>query len=215
MFKVNRLDLLISVYIFCIAVSELMGGKTFAILTSPIKLNASVAIFVIPLIFSINDIITEVFGAERARSVVRSGLVVIFLIIIFSLLATMLPPSTRFMSSEASYDKIFTVSIRIAIASLISFAFADFLDVYIFAKLRENLGKSKLWLRNNLSNFISQFFDTTLFITLAFYGLDKTFVSNFSFLTSLIIPYYLLKCFMSVIETPLVYLGVRWLKAKE
>lgn len=212
MFKVNKLDLLISIYIFCIAVSELMGGKTFAILASPIKLNASVAIFVIPLIFSINDIITEVMGAQRARSVVRSGLVVIFLIIIFSILATMLPPSTRFMSSEASYDKIFTISIRIAIASLISFAFADFLDVYIFAKLRESLGKSNLWLRNNLSNFISQFFDTTLFITLAFYTIDRSIGANFSFLFSLILPYYLLKCFMSVIETPFVYLGVRWLK---
>lgn len=93
----KKFDLLVAVYIFCIAFSEFMGAKTFPLLSSPIKLNASVAIFTIPLIFTINDIITEVFGKERARSVVRSGLVVIALILIFSLLATHLPPSKRFM----------------------------------------------------------------------------------------------------------------------
>lgn len=152
MIKLEKLDLLISLYIFCVAVSELMGGKTFPILTSPIKLNASVAIFVIPVIFSINDVITEVLGKERARSVVWSGLVVILLILLFSLLATSL--------------------------------------------------------------FISQFVDTTTFISLAFYALDKPFTENIGFLWSLILPYWLLKTFMSVIEPPFVYLGVKWLRDK-
>ena len=47
---------------------------------------------------------------------------------------------------------------------------------------------------------------------LAFYALDKGLGNNVSFLFSLILPYWLLKCTMSIIETPLVYAGVRWLK---
>lgn len=47
---------------------------------------------------------------------------------------------------------------------------------------------------------------------LAFYAFDKPFISNVNFLASLILPYWLLKCLMSVIETPFVYLGVNWLK---
>lgn len=215
MIKIEKLDLLIAVYIFCVAVSELMGAKTFPILTSPIKLNASVAIFVIPVIFSINDVIAEVLGKARARSVVWSGLVVILLIFLFSLLATYLPPSSRFAGTEKAYDAIFTYSARIAIASLAAFALADFLDVYIFSKMREKLGKKALWLRNNLSNFISQFVDTTIFISLAFYALDKPFAENAGFLWSLILPYWLLKTFMSAIETPFVYLGVNWLRDKK
>lgn len=82
-------------------------------------------------------------------------------------------------------------------------------------KLRKKLGKNGLWLRNNLSNFISQFVDTTVFMFLAFYAFDKPFVNNLTFLVSLIIPYYLLKCFVSVIETPFVYLGVNWLKTEK
>lgn len=215
MFKVEKFDLLVSVYIFCIAVAELMGAKTFPLIKIfGYQLNASVAIFVLPLIFTINDVITEVFGKERTRSVIRSGLFVIFLILLFLLLATNLPPSLRFQSSEEAYDKIFGLSARVAAASLTAFTLAEFLDVFIFAKLRQKMGKKALWFRNNASNFVSQFVDTTVFMFLAFYAFDKTFESNIGFLISLILPYWLLKCFMSVIETPFVYLGVKWLKNK-
>ena len=43
----KKFDLLVAVYIFCIAFSEFMGAKTYPLLTWPIKLNASVAIFTI------------------------------------------------------------------------------------------------------------------------------------------------------------------------
>ena len=134
---------------------------------------------------------------------------------LFSLLAISLPPSSRFASSEAAYDLIFGQSARIAFASLTAFAIADFLDIVIFQKIKEKIGKNALWFRSNLSNFVSQFIDTSIFITLAFYAFNKGFGDNFSFLFSLIIPYWLLKCFMSVIETPFVYLGVKWLKGNK
>jgi len=212
MFKTNKLNTLVAVYIFCIAVSELMGAKTFALMQiGSFHLNASVAIFVIPLLFAINDIVTEVYGKERARSIIRSGMLVIFLLFIFSIIAVMLPASNRFLSTESAYDEIFQKSARMSLASLIAFGAADFLDVYIFSRIREKLGKRNLWLRTNVSNFISQFVDTSLFIALAFYAPDLSFINNFSFLLGLILPYWLLKCFMSVIETPFVYLGTKWL----
>ena len=216
MFKVNRFDLLVAVYIFCIAVSELMGAKTFPLANLfGYQLNASVAIFVLPLVFTVNDVITEVHGKERAKSVIRSGLVVVALILLFSLLAVHLPPSGRFRSTESAYDAIFGLSARIAAASLTAFAIAEFLDVMIFVKIRQKLGKKALWLRTNLSNFGAQLVDTTVFISLAFYSLNRPFGNNVSFLISLIVPYWLLKCFMSVVETPLVYVGVKWLKQEK
>lgn len=213
MFKIEKMDLLVSIYIFCIAVAEFLGAKTFPIIqTDWLKLNASVAIFIIPLVFSINDVIVEVYGAERARGVVRCGLIVIGLIFLYATLAVYLPPSKRFLTSEAAYDAVFSKAMRISLASLTAFAVSDFLDIYIFSKIRQRLGKAKLWLRNNLSNFIAQGIDTTLFISLAFYAVDKPLDQNVGFLVSLIIPYWLLKCSMSIIETPFVYIGVKWLK---
>lgn len=213
MLKIEKFDFLLSLYIFCIVVSEVMGGKTFPIMTiGTFTLNASVAIFVFPLIYTINDVIIEVYGKDKAKSIMRSGLFIIFLIMIFSLIATALPPSARFSASEQAYDTIFGLSARISLASLAAFAVSDLLDIIIFAKLRERLGKQGLWLRSNLSNFISQFLDTIIFMIIAFYAFDQPFSQNMIFLFSLIIPYWLTKCFMSIIETPLVYIGVNWLK---
>lgn len=211
--ELSKLDLLIAIYILCVCLAELMGAKTFQLINfGDFKLNASVAIFLVPVLFSINDIIVETYGAERARGVVRSGFIVICMIIIFTLIATKLPPSQRFVGLESAYDSIFTLSTRISLASLIAFMIAHLLDIAIFVKIRNNLSRKSLWVRNNLSNFIAQFFDTALFITLAFYTFEQPITSNINFLTSLILPYWLLKCLMSVIETPFVYLGIKWLK---
>jgi queuosine precursor transporter len=212
MFKIQKLDFLISIYIFCIVASELMGSKTFPLLKlGSINLSASVAIFFIPLVYTINDVITEIYGKARAQSVVRSGLVMILLLFLFSLLAVNLPSTQRFMSLEKSYEEIFKFSARISAASLIAFTIGEFSDVFIFYKLRQRLGKKALWFRTNASNFLSEFLDTFIFMTLAFYALDKPFVANFSFLFGLILPYWLIKCLMSIIETPLAYIGVKWL----
>lgn len=210
---IKKMDLLVSVYIFCILASEIFGSKTIPLLKLPFfTLNASVAIFLFPLVFTINDIIVEVYGKERARSIIRSSFVIVFMLFLFSLIATALPPSARFVPSEEAYDSIFSKSARFAAASLIALIIADLLDVLIFTRIRQKLGESKLWLRNNVSNMTAQFFDTALFMTLAFYAFDSGFLDNATFLISLIIPYWLLKCAMSVIETPLVYLGVKWLR---
>lgn len=212
MWKIEKMDLLVSLYIFCILVSELMGAKTFPLITAPFALNASVAIFILPLVYSINDVVIEVFGIERARSIVRSGLITVAMVLGYSLLATSLPPSKRFGPSEAAYDTVFGLSARIAAASLSAFLIAEFTDLFIFQKIRKKLGAKSLWLRSNVSNIVSHFLDTVIFMTLAFYAVNRPFGDNAVFLWSLIFPYWLLKCSMSVITTPLVYWGVRWLR---
>lgn len=210
---IKKFDFIIALYVFGIMVTELMGAKTFPIIQQDwLHLNASVAIFVLPLIFTLTDVVVEVYGRARARSMVFSGISMVFLVMLFAALATHLPPSVRFSGNEAAFDTIFGASIRIAAASIVAFAVAELLDVAVFSKLRQALHHKALWLRNNLSNFISMLVDSALFITLAFYAFDRPFGNNVEFLLSLIIPYWLLKCALSVLQTPLVYLGVWWLK---
>lgn len=197
----KKLDLLLSLYIASIIVSELMGSKTFTAL----GITASVAIFTLPLTFSINDVVTEVYGKNRAVSFVKSGFIVLLFLLMFNILALWLPASARFQKSEAAYQLVFAKSLRITVASLIAFWLGERFDVIVFSKIREKLGKRKLWLRNNVSNFVGQLFDTSLFMFLAFYE-----PGALGFVLSLIWPYWLLKCAFSIAETPLTYLGVRW-----
>lgn len=205
--KTQPLDLLLALYIAAIIISELMGSKIFTVA----GINASVAILLLPITFSINDIVSEVYGKKRAESFVQAGFAMLILLLGFNVLALALPPATRFMPSNPAYSEVFGTSLRIIVSSLTSFWLSERLDVVLFSRLRQKFGKHKLWLRNNVSNIISQFFDTSLFMFLAFYH-----PGNSSFMVSLIWPYWLLKCAMSVIETPFTYLGVRWLRtAKE
>lgn len=209
----RRLDILIALYIFFTITAELLGGKTFPILhIGSFALNTSVAIFVLPFLFSITDIVLEVYGKQRARNLALLGMGTVVLLIAYTALATSLPPSTRFAANENAYDLIFQFSIRISLASIIAFACSQLLDIAVFSKLRERMSDKALWLRNNLSNFIGFFIDSLVFLTLAFYAFDRGFGDNASFIFSLLVPYWLLKCVVSVIETPFVYAGVQWLK---
>ncbi len=212
MLKIRKFDLIAAIYMFCVVASELMGGKTFNLLhIGNFLLSGSVAIFLFPITYAVNDIIVEARGKDRAQSLVRSGIIVIILLILFSVLAVALPPTSRFSPTEAAYESVFKISIRFSLASLFAFAIAEILDVAIFYRLRQKMGKQNLWLRTNLSNFISQFVDTAIFMILAFYALDKPFNQNIVFIMGLVLPYWGLKCAMSIIETPFVYLGVKWL----
>ena len=213
MFNIRKFDLIVALYIFGVLTAELMGSKTFPLTNfSWMHLNASVAIFVLPLLFTMVDVVVEVYGRARARSLVFAGFVVIVLLVLYAWLTTSLPPSHRFAGTEPAYDTIFHSAVRISLASLAAFAVSEFMDVAIFARLREMMKGRALWLRNNVTNFVAQFMDSFVFIFLAFYATAESFHSNFTFLFSLIIPYWLIRCGLSVVETPLVYVGVWWLR---
>ena len=206
----HKLLLLVGIYVFCIIVSETMWGKTIPIWSNisldlwfvVIKqLKVSVAIFLLPLIFGINDIIIEVFGSKTAKTVYRIWLLSIVALVIFASLAVRLPPSMIFQSSQEAYTLIFGQTIRIALASITAFAISDLLDIVIFARIRAQI--SHLWLRSNISNIFAQLVDTTLFVYLAFFSGDHGFVRG------IILPYWIFKCLMSVITTPIIY---RWVK---
>lgn len=207
---IRKFDLLVALYIFGVITAEVFGGKTFKL--GDLSWHASAAIFVVPLLFGTVDIVVEVYGRARARSMVYSGLIVIFLLILYSALATSLPPTNHYASTEPAFDKIFHSSIRLSVASLMAFAVSELMDVAIFARLRDRMRGKALWFRNNFTNFVAQFFDAAVFLSLAFYATAESLGSNVSFIWSLLFPYWILRCGLSIVETPLVYLGVRWLR---
>lgn len=213
MFNIRKMDLVVALYIFGVVTAELMGAKTFQLTSfSWAHLNASVAIFVLPLLFTMVDVVIEVHGRQRARSMVYSGLMVVGLLVLYAALATGLPASSRYAPTEPAYDTIFHASIRISIASLAAFAASELMDVALFARLRSRLNGRSLWLRNNLTNFIAQFFDSAVFLVLAFYTASIAFSANAAFIWSLLLPYWLIRCGLSIVETPLVYAGAWWLR---
>jgi len=213
---VFKSDILIGLYVFCIITAELMGSKSFPLFKIfNFNLTGSIGMFLIPWIFSINDIFAESFGLKRTKNLAKISLIVVFLLILLAAFAVVLPPSSRYAATNEAYKTIFSQSIRISLASLIAMAVSNFTDIKVFWRLKQRLNKYGLWFRNNLSNILATLLDTVVFMTLAFYDSGHTFSNNFHFLIGLITPYWLLKVFMSTLSTPFVYQGIKWLKSDD
>ncbi len=171
--------------------------------------RVSVGIFFMPAMYLVTDIIGEVKGKKRALYFVRVSIIMlIFLFLMVALCVAIPPHSSYHLNSE--YASIFGSTLRMTLASLISFTVSQNIDIFIFSIVKKMTKEKHLWIRNNVSTMISQLFDTIIFMFIAFYNINPKF--NAAFIVSLIIPYWIFKIIFALIDTPLCYLGVKWLK---
>lgn len=176
-------------------------------------IHVSVGILTVPIMFLVTDIVAEVLGKQVAKKFVNTAIVIMLFVLIITAVSVWLPadPSRAYFSQDA-YSKIFSVSIRMMVASIIAFILAQHHDIWAFHFWKQKTKSKWLWFRNNASTIVSQFIDSTVFMFIAFYGLTPKFDSLYIF--SLIIPYWLFKILFALLDTPFCYLGVRWLKNK-
>ena len=194
-----------------IYLASLFAANTLGLKIAPfiLGLHVSVAIFSFPFVFLTTDVIGEVYGKKMARFFVRCGFIATALFLVYSLISISLPWAEAGLWAKDSYEQIFGVSMRIALASLVAFAVAEFQDVYAFFLVRAKLGERFFWLRSLVSNIWSQFLDSALFMVIAFYG-----VYSNDALLRIIITWWLFKVAMGFAYTPLSCLGLRLLRDK-
>lgn len=214
--KRERFDILFAIYIACAVLANVMGAKVMPLGTFfGMQFNISVAIILMPILFSIVDAVCEVYSKKQADSMVRAGILSVAFMTLFAMFAVAMPAAERFTAVEA-YNQVFAVSIRFGVASLTAFALSTVLDVLIYSKLKAKHGEGRLiWLRNNASNFVGQFVDSAVFVMIAFYSPAMSASANLNWMFGIIIPLTLAKCVMSVVTTPAVYAAVKFLKGKK
>ncbi|MBM7717084.1 queuosine precursor transporter [Siminovitchia sp. FSL H7-0308] len=187
-------------FVGLLVLSNILAVKLISI-GNWVVLPAAVIIYIFT--YPITDTITEVYGKEAAKQTVMAGLITQILAVIFIYVAIKLP-AAPFYQNQAEFEAIFTSGFRVTIASLVSFLISQNLDVALFHKLKERHGDKGLWIRNNASTMTSQLVDTTIFITIAFYGTMPV-----GALAGLILTQYSFKFVMAIFDTPFVYLLVR------
>jgi len=207
--KEFRTNLLVGLFIASIITSNLLGGKISEIFLFGIPVVFSVGLVPFALTFPITDIIADVHGRKKAQEVVYIGVTVLLFVLAVTAIAVNLPYAERSWITPEQYDPVFEQSLRIIIASIVAFFLAQMHDVFSFEFWKEKTKGKMLWLRNNLSTIVSQAIDSTVFMFIAFYQVSPKY--DVSFIISLIIPYYILKVILALLDTPLVYAGVKWL----
>ncbi|MBC8501332.1 MAG: queuosine precursor transporter [DPANN group archaeon] len=203
--KEFKTDLLLGLFVGSLILANTLGTK----ITTILGVRVSVGIFFIPILFLVTDIVAEVHGKKKARSFVYISLIILVFTLIMIFVSIILPVNETWGNQEA-FESVFGATMRMMVASIIAFLISQLHDVWSFDFWKRKTKGKYLWLRNNLSTFVSQFIDTTIFMFLAFYKVAPKFTVPFVF--SLIIPYWLFKVAFALIDTPLCYLGVKWLK---
>lgn len=120
-----------------------------------------------------------------------------------------LPPAADWGNQDA-YDKILGLTPRIVIASLLAYFCGEFLNSFVLAKVKIITKGKFLWVRTIGSTVIGEFFDSLIFVLIAFFGI----FSN-SLLFTLIISNYIFKTSIEILFTPITYKVINFLKKRE
>jgi uncharacterized integral membrane protein (TIGR00697 family) len=203
--KFKYLGLLAAMNITFLLVSNFTAARIISIC----GIGVSVTILYFPLTYLIADVLTEVYGYSRARSV-------IWLSIFCSILgaavagAELLIPPAVFFSNDSAYHQIFSSTPKIAIAGLLAVVVGDFCNSYTLAKIKIlNQGKH-LWLRFVVSTIVGEGLNTVIFYGIALYGV----LPNHLLLQSILMG-WTAKTLVEVVMLPVTYPIVRFLKKVE
>jgi uncharacterized integral membrane protein (TIGR00697 family) len=202
----KKLTIALTVYLGSLFASNTLGLKLMPFLFGS---HLSVAVFSFPIVFIMTDVMGEVYGKKIARQFVLSGFIATALFIFYSFISLVMPWSKSGLWVEASYNQIFGISLRFAIASLVAYAVGEYQDIFTFFLMTDKLDGRYFWLRSNISNLWSQLVDSVLFNVIAFIG-----VYTWPVLVSVTITWWLYKVLMGVAYTPLSYIGIKLLKGK-
>ncbi|OGY94076.1 MAG: hypothetical protein A2406_00415 [Candidatus Komeilibacteria bacterium RIFOXYC1_FULL_37_11] len=202
----NKILFLQILFVTVMLLANILGIKIVNI--GPV--STSVGIWLVPISFLITDILAEVKGKKFVSSLIWSTVLILIFSFLFIKLSIIAEPADRFSQTNGAFTTIFSSSSRIFIASIIAFILSQFHDIWAFEFWKRKTHGHWLWLRNNFSTIVSQFIDTVIFMFIAFYHMTPQFTA--AFIWELIVPYYILKVILALIDTPFCYAGVKWLK---
>ncbi len=191
-------------YLLCVFIGSLTIASVLASkIISVFGLFVPAGILAYSITFICSDVISEIWGKERARSTVTGGffaLVATFLLVQVALVW----PGAPFWQGDDSFKAILGSTSRIIIASFIAYLVSQFHDVWAFHFWKRITKGRHLWLRNNLSTAVSQFLDSVVFVTIAFYGVMPIW--------QLILGQWIVKFFIGVLDTPIIYAVIWYLR---
>lgn len=202
----QKLTIALAIYLVSLFAANTLGAKLMPFFFGT---QLSVGIFMFPFVFIMTDVVGEVYGKKIAKYFVLAGFVSTALFIVYSFLSLAMPWGPRLPVPIESYNDVFGLSVRFAIASLVAFVVAEYQDVLSFFFFKKTIGKYFFWLRSNLSNLWSQFLDTALFMSIAYVG-----ILPWEVIVGIAIPWWLYKVAMGALYTPLSYVGIWLLKEK-
>ncbi len=170
----------------------------------------SVGILPYPLTFLITDIISEIYGKQKANEIVTAGIFASLFSLVIILAADYVPATAWSPIDNLLFTQVFGATAIAVGASMTAYLLAQFIDIQLYHFWKKLTKGKHLWLRNNFSTFLSQFVDTfsVLFLLCIF---DKI---EWDLFGALLLSGFLFKVLVAICDTPLLYLSVYGLRKR-
>lgn len=204
-------DLIMAAFVTVLLCSNIIGAAKVSTIHLPwlgnFTFGAGILFFPISYIFG--DILTEVYGYARARRVVWSGFIALLFASGMSWVVLSLPPADGW-THQAAYEIALGSTPRIIFASILAFWAGELTNSFTLAKMKLWTQGAWLWTRTIGSTIAGEAVDSMLFYPLAFAG-----VWDNELVIQVMLTNYCLKTLWEVINTPITYRIVAWLKRAE
>lgn len=123
-------------------------------------------LMVFPIVYIINDVLSEIYGFKKAKRVILQGFVMNLIAVIAYNIAIVMP-YPAFFENQAAFQLVLSNGALILIASFTAYIVGSLLNSYVMVKMRERGGKS-LMARCVISTLCGEFVDSVIFSTIAF-----------------------------------------------
>ena len=171
------------------------------------QMELSVGILAYPVTFICTDVLSEFYGRRRVNQLVTAGFFASVFVVGLVMFSNWLPAASWSAVGDATFDLVFGIQGVAVTASMCAYLGAQYLDIRLFHYWKRRTAGRHLWLRNNASTFTSQLVDTILVTTiLSLLGASEITTER---LPILIANGVVFKWFVAVVDTPLVY-GAVW-----
>lgn len=206
---------LTAVFVTTLLIAEITGSKFFYIplfrIGSLEFLTHSVGMLSFPITFLLTDMVNEYYGAQAARRMTWIGLFCAALAFSLINVSRMMPVAAESPLPQDAFERVFAMSNRLYLASLIAYVVGQLSDIAMFTLIKRVTGERLIWLRAAGSTVVSQALDSFVITSVLFYGNPGANgeVPTWGTILRIAATGYLLKFALSFALTPLVY-GGRW-----
>ena len=184
----------------------------FSLFGASIHFEQSVGILAYPVTFLVTDILSEIYGKERADRVVTSGLIASLFVLGLVLVSSFVEATSWSPVDNATFQRVFGLQWVAVTASMVAYLGAQYLDIRLFHFWKRLTHGKHLWLRNNASTITSQVVDTALVNSL-FAALGTPGVTWERF-PVLFMNGVLFKWTIALLDTPVFYAAVFYLRRR-
>lgn len=188
---------------FCVivVVSNILSAKMVPLPLLGLVVPAGLITY--PLTFMLSDLVTELYGAKKAKLMVYVALAMSLLSLALIQLGVMLPSND--MAAELAFSTVMGLSSLRIVASLASYFASQLIAIKLYAAIKQWSGPQMLWLRNNGATGIAQMADTIMVdLIVLWWGLGMPIGD----VLPIMLFSYLYKAGFSVAGTPFFYLFV-------